>query len=385
MDFVLAEKQKTGLKPKARLIAGLLLVLSLPRCSALHKKSLSEEKTFPAPEGSFEEASRKLSAASPRLSQKRFSAEKSAFADPKVLDELYDRFVTEVDFEIREGLARKDQKRVLSGLRNLQRLLPQPQERAGGFQLPGPGEKEALTALERANALLDNNLMIFSEGNPSRADYWRAAADYKSLMDGASKYLTASARHDEILQGLLRRKSQTAGAGFMQAGFAAAAGIAALVIWLGKRGAEDEHLTEALAAVRETLQTCSNSAPVLAAAYTAYKDSGDLASLNMRHQEVLRNLFYFRSVWNFLFYRSRHLKLEEIFCSQSSHSIDDYEDIFGDVSRLWGRGELCESIGASSKEDCFFRKWLCENTKKLKRCLQDKNIQIKWLSSEQRG
>ena len=126
-----------------RLITSFLLVLSLPRCSALHKNFLSEEKTFPAPESSFKEASRKLSAISPRLSPKRLLHAKGAFADLKVLDELYDRFVTEVDFAIREGLAHKDQKRVLSGLKNLQGLLPQPQKRAGSFQLPGPGEKEA--------------------------------------------------------------------------------------------------------------------------------------------------------------------------------------------------------------------------------------------------
>ena len=239
-----------------------------------------------------------------------------------------------------------------------------------------------MIVFERANALLDNNLMIFAEGNPSRADYWRVAADYKSLMDGASKYLTASAQHDEILQGLLRRKSQTAGIGVIPAGFAVAAGIAALVVWLGKRGAENEHLTEALAAVRKILQMCSNNASGLAAAYAAYKDSGNLASLNMHHRGVLQHLFFFRSMRNFLFYRSRHLKVEEIFCSQKPQDIEYFEDIFGDVSRRWGRGELCKSIGTSSKEDCFFRKWLCENTKKLKRCLQDKNIQIKWLSSK---
>ena len=276
-----------------------------------------------------------------------------------------------MDYEIRQGLAQKDQKRVLFALQNLQRMLPQTQE-GRGFQASGPGKKGILTVFERLNALLDSNLMIFSEGNPSRADYLRAAEDYKSLMSGASKYAAASARHDEIFQSLLRRKSQTAGAGIVLGGFAAAAGIAALVTWLGMRGAEDERLIEVFAVLRKNLQACSNSA--LASAYAAYKKSGKIKGLNRRHQEVLRNLLFLRPS------HSDRPAPEELFCSQSPQIIDNYEDFFGDVSRLWGRADLCESIGAPSKESCFLRNWLCENIRSLIGCLQEKNIQIEWLS-----
>ena len=349
-----------GLKSQTKPAVIFLLALNLLCCSALHKNTFQKAKSPSSSDNPLGKTFREMTAASPKLAGEDFSVTKSAFADARALDELYDRFVTEVDFEIREGTARKNQKRVLSGLQNLQRMFSSVSRKPESFNLAGPGEKEASFIVDRADTLLDNHLMNFSEGKPTREDYRRVAEDYKSLMEGASKYFKAGFKQNEILQGLVRRKSRTAGAGFWIGG-AFLISIPTIVVYLGLSGLEDEYLTGAIIQLNKYLKVCA-------------EDSATEARKKYKNADWQKRFYRYLGV--------SYAHAEEAFCSQDPEAIDIYEDIFGDVDDNSRRGgDMCERIGALSSEDCFFREWLCENTKKLKACLQRKNIQIEWLSS----
>ncbi len=242
----------------------------------------------------------------------------------------------------------------MSGLQNLQHFFPLVSKKSGGFELL-ESDKEALIVFEHVNTLLESHLMIFSERTPVLEDYYQVAKDYKSFLDRASEYFTASSQQNEILQALMMRKNQTAGiVGF---GFIGAAMVATVVVYLSLKGVDDQKLTDKILFLKKAIKVCSD------------KNSKNRNNHHVWQQEIYNVLGH------------SYGEAEEIFCSQKSHFIDTYEDIFGDVNRHWGRGHLCEFIGASSKEDCDFRKWLCEELRKLKHCLQEENIQIKWLSS----
>ena len=349
-----------GFKLRIKSAFVFLLALNLLCCSALHKNSFQKANLSSASDSPLGKTSRKLSLVSPQLSGKSFSITEDGFADPRALDEIYDRFVTEVDFEIREGTAQKNQKRVLSGLQNLRRLFPSVPGKSEKFHFPGPGKKEASIVFDRVNALLDSHLMNFSAGNPTREDYRRVAEDYRSLMEGASEYFKAGFKQDEILQGLVRRKGQTAGVGFFLGGLAAMLSISGLVVYLGLAGMKDEYLAGAIIQLNKYLKVCS-------------EDSATEARKKYKNVD-----------WQKRFYRYlgfSYAQAETVFCSQDPKAIDAYEDVFGDVDDNSRDDGMCERIGALSSEDCFFRERLCENVRKLKSCLQRRNIQIEWLSS----
>ena len=267
-----------------------------------------------------------------------------------VLDEWYDYFIREVDYEIHKGLAQKDQKRVLSGLQSLKSLFPQNPEKDGIFKLPEPGRKEALVVFERIHTLLDNHLKPFSEGEPSREDYWQLAEDYKAIADSASEYFMASFQQNKVLRDFAQRKSQMAASMLPFLGVAAI--IAATMTYLSIKGLKDDMLLTTIRILKISLRTCLNGTIM---------------------EEVFQDPRYRSGFVEFL--GTSYTSAKRKFCSQEPSAIDSYESLYGDVDRTWFRGSICEKIGASSKDNCFFRQWFCEKVEELKKCLQVNKIQ----------
>ena len=285
-------------------------------------------------------------------SRRDISEVEGAFSSSTVLDEWYDYFIREVDYEIHKGLTQKDQKRVLSGLQSLKSLFPQNPKEGEIFKLSKSGRKEALVVFERIHTLLNNHLKKFSEGEPSHEDYWQVAKDYKAITDGASEYFMASFQQNKVLRDFAQRKSQTAASMLLFLGVAAV--IATAITYLSFQGHKSDMLLATIRAAKVSLQTCSNGT-----IETTFKDP--------------RYYILFRE-----FLGPSYAHAERRFCNQEPWAIDLYESIYGDVNRTWFRESICEKIGASSKDNCFFRQWFCEKVQELKKCFQVNNVQIQW-------
>ena len=352
-------------------------------CSILPKNSFRKTKSSSSsnqhrhisdPPLSFQKTNKSSLSSSHSLKETRelskvsgFSDAENGFAGAAALEELHNRFL-KADYEIRRGMAEKDPERTSSGLKNLQRLFfgLHSQEDGDFSHFQGPGKKEALAVLDRVNALLENHLTIFSQGKPRREDYWRLAKDYQSLLDGAFEYWTNTAsKQNDMLRDFVERKTQTAGPLAAAAAGVFIAAVGAVIFYISRLGVKDDTLFLRIKSLQEALQQCSNGEA--ADAYAEYKKSGQRNHLFWSNISFIGGFSY--------------AKAETLFsCNKDKGA---FEDDFGSAGYRWGRGAMCESIGAASKQDCNVQKWLCENLKELKRCLQAQNIHIKWLSAKE--
>ena len=349
----------------------ILLTLNLMSCSIFHgaQNQHSEDKLSQLIRNALRKEDSKQFLKASKKWERRFYKEnpkreisvakaKNVSLAQKALDKRYKYFIYEVNYKITEGVAQKDQNKVLSGLQSLGKLLPQNFKENRNY-LSEPGRKKALALIESIHRLQENHIETFSKKEPSHKDYQQVAKDYKNIINKALEYFIASSQQDKVLRDFVHRNSQVAGV--ITLPIIAAGAIALLgsvIAYFSWRGIQDDQLIAAIFVLKSYLRSCSS------------KSLEKLIEDHENYNRFKQNLYrYFGSSYG---------DAVKMFCSQELEDINQYKSMYGSpLGYRWGQKSICQHIEASP-DKCFFRQWLCENVKVLKQCFQTRNIQIQW-------